>query len=288
MARKKAIITGGSRGIGAGIALRLAEAGYDIAISYASSSEDAQNVSKTAQEKYGAKCFCFPARFEEEGKPEAFIQGAIKSLGGVDLLVNNAIRPGLGGGLLDIDTKEMDEMMRANLRAVIICSREAARYMAKHEIKGNIIMISSMRAVRAMPNSALYSCFKAAMNQMAKCICLDLAPFGIRVNTIMPGATNVRTHAQLLDGGMTEAEVKAKDDFTARIPLARKGVPDDIAQAVLFLASDEASYITGAELMIDGGLSIPGLPEVVGAPGTDSYYWGHIKRPSEWAWADQY
>ena len=286
--RKKAIITGGSRGIGAGIALRLAEAGYDIAISYASSIENAQAVAETAKARFGAKCFIYQARLEVEGKAESFIRESIKNLGGVDLLVNNAIRPGLGGGLLDIDTVEMDEMMRANLRAPIICSREVARYMAKYEIKGSIIMISSMRAVRAMPNSALYSCFKAAMNQMVKCICLDLAPFGIRVNTIMPGATDVRTHNQLLESGMTEEDIKAKDDFTERIPLARKGVPDDIAQAVLYLVSDNASYVTGAELMIDGGLSIPGFPEVVGAPGTDSFTWGHIKKRSEWTWADQY
>ena len=285
---KKAIVTGGSRGIGAGIALKLAEEGYDLAISYASKRDAAETVAAQVREKYGRTCHIFQAVMEEEGVPEKFIHDAIKSLGGVDLLVNNAIHPGLGGSILDIKTEELDMLMRADLRAVILCTREVARYMAKHEIKGNIIMISSMRAERPMPNAGLYSGFKAGINQMMKCFCLDLATFGIRVNAIEPGAVAVRTNEELLQTGMREEIVKSKEEFAQRIPLGRKGTPNDIAEAVAFLASDKASYITGAVLLVDGALTIPGFPERLGEPGTDDYTWGHIKRRSEWEWADQY
>lgn len=285
---KKAIVTGGSRGIGAGIALKLAEEGYDVAISYATKKEAADTVARTIREQYGRQCHVFHAVMEEEGVAEKLIHNAIETLGGLDLLVNNAIRPGLGGGLLDIDTSELDKLMRADLRAVILCTREAARYMAKHEIKGNIVMISSMRAERAMPNAGLYSGFKAGLNQMMKCFCLDLAHYGIRVNAVEPGAITVRTNEELLASGMRAEIVKAKEEFAERVPLGRKGEPRDIAEAVAFLASDRASYITGAVLLVDGALTIPGFPESVGEPGTDAYTWGHIKRRSEWTWAESY
>ncbi len=286
--KKKAIVSGGGRGIGAGISLKLAEEGYDVAISYANNSESAEKTASIMKEQYGRQCYIFQSFFEEEGAAETFVHEAIKKLGGLDLLVNNAIRPGLGASLLDIDTDELDKLMRTDLRATILCSREAARYMAKYQIKGNIIMISSMRAERAMPNAGLYSGFKAGINQMAKCFCLDLAPFGIRVNSIEPGAIAVRTKEELLASGMKKELVEAKEKFSERIPLGRKGSPADIAEAVAFLASDKAGYITGSTLLVDGGLTIPGFPERVGEPGTDAYSWGYIKKKSEWKWSDNY
>lgn len=286
--RKKAIVSGGGRGIGAGISLKLASEGYDLAISYANNSDYAEKTAEEIKKRFGRECYLFQAIFEEEGAPERFIHEAVKKLGGVDLLVNNAIRPGLGGGLLDIDTEEMDKLMRADLRGTILCTREAARYMAKREVRGNIIMISSMRAERAMPNAGLYSGFKAGLNQMTKCFSLDLAPFGIRVNAVEPGAVTVRTKEELLGSGMSEEIVDAKEAFSQRIPLGRKGEPEDIAEAVAFLASDKASYITGATLLVDGGLTIPGFPESVGEPETDAYTWGYIKKKSQWKWASEY
>ena len=177
MEKKRAIVSGGGRGIGAGISVKLAEEGYDLAISYANRPDCAEETARQIRERFGRECHVMRAVFEEEGAAECFVHESIDKLGGVDLLVNNAIRPGLGGSILDIDTGEMDMLMRADLRAAILCTREAARYMAKHEVRGNIIMISSMRAERAMPNAGLYSGFKAGINQMTKCFCLDLAPF---------------------------------------------------------------------------------------------------------------
>lgn len=123
---------------------------------------------------------------------------------------------------------------------------------------------------------------------MTKCFSLDLAPFGIRVNSVEPGAITVRTREELLASGMAEEAVDAKEAFAKRIPLGRKGEPKDIAEAVAFLASDKASYITGATLLVDGGLTIPGFPESVGEPETDAYTWGYIKKKSQWKWASEY
>lgn len=288
MEKKRAIVSGGGRGIGAGISVKLAEEGYDLAISYANRPDCAEETARQIRERFGRECHVMRAVFEEEGAAECFVHESIDKLGGVDLLVNNAIRPGLGGSILDIDTGEMDMLMRADLRAAILCTREAARYMAKHEVRGNIIMISSMRAERAMPNAGLYSGFKAGINQMTKCFCLDLAPFGIRVNSVEPGAIAVRTREELLESGMPAEVADAKEAFAERIPLGRKGNAKDIAEAVAFLASEKASYITGATLLVDGGLTIPGFPESIGEAGTDAYTWGYIKKKSEWKWADEY
>ena len=123
---------------------------------------------------------------------------------------------------------------------------------------------------------------------MVKCFALDLAPFGIRMNGVAPGAIKVRTNAELLATGMPEKIVQAKDEFAERVALGRKGKPEDIAEAVFFLASDKASYISGETLLVDGGLTIPGFPESVGPAGTDAYTWGYIPRPETWTWADQY
>lgn len=287
MERKKMIITAGNRGIGAAIAVKFAQAGYDVSLSYAHSRESAEQVAEKVR-VCGGSCFLHKAVLEEEGAAETFIHESIQELGGVDVFVNNAIRPGLGGSLLDIDTVEMDKLMRADLRAAILCSRETARYMVKHNVKGCIIIISSMRAERAMPNAGLYSGFKAGLNQMVKCFALDLAPFGIRMNGVAPGAITVRTNEELLATGMPEKIVRAKEEFAERVPLGRKGKPEDIAEAVFFLASDKASYITGETLLVDGGLTIPGFPESVGPAGTDAYTWGYIPRPETWTWADQY
>ena len=124
---------------------------------------------------------------------------------------------------------------------------------------------------------------------MTKCFCLDLAPFGIRVNSVEPGAIAVRTREELLESGMPAEVADAKDGVCGeKFRWEEKEMPRIIAEAVAFLASEKASYITGATLLVDGGLTIPGFPESIGEAGTDAYTWGYIKKKSEWKWADEY
>lgn len=282
--RKKAIITGASRGIGRGIALTLAQEGYDIAFNYSSHDEKAQAVVEQIKTKYGVNCYAFKSHFQEKGAIELFVRQAIDALNGVDLLVNNAAYAVQGGELIDIDDSTMDLMFAVNLRSVVLISREVARYMVKNNVEGNIINISSVRAERAFPGAGLYCGIKAAINQMTSCFALDMAPYKIRVNAIEPGATRVRTIEDWRQEGFTEEEIAEKEKLPHKIPLERMGSPKDIANAVVFLASDKASYITGSVLKIDGGLILAGMPEEKGAPGSEDRGWGYVLKRTEWDW----
>lgn len=119
---------------------------------------------------------------------------------------------------------------------------------------------------------------------MTSCFALDMAPYKIRVNAIEPGATRVRTIEDWRQEGFTEEEIAEKEKLPHKIPLERMGSPEDIANAVVFLASDKASYITGSVLKIDGGLILAGMPEEKGAPGSEDRGWGYVLKRTEWDW----
>ena len=155
--------------------------------------------------------------------------------------------------------------------------RNAARYMIDHGIKGNIINITSSRAERAYPECGAYCGLKAGLNHAIEAFALDVAPYGIRINNVAPGAIRIRTKEELrlqtkgtaadffwrpeYEGNTNEVTTDFWDDLGERIPLMRAGLPEDIANAVCFLSSDKASYITGVTLRVDGGLILPGMPE---------------------------
>lgn len=276
MERKKAIVTGASRGIGKGIALSLAQADYDLAISYHSLREEAEAFAHELQVNYGGTCHVFQTDFSEINAAEKFISEAVSALGGLDLLVNNAAVPLQGGNLLELDGELVTKLINANFRSVVLASKAAARSMVHRHTQGCIINISSVRAERAFPEAGIYCGIKAAINQSTRCFALDLAPYGIRINTIEPGATLVRTNEDWIQAGCTPEEIEIKNALSAKIPLGRMGMPSDIGNAVLFLASDQASYITGAELRIDGGLILPGMPEDRGDINSTDRGWGFV------------
>lgn len=137
--------------------------------------------------------------------------------------------------------------------------QEAARYMVKNKVRGSLINITSSRGERAYAGDFLYGGLKAGLNRAIQSIALDLAPYGIRVNNVAPGAVRVRDKQELVNQG----KIDFWDDLGKKIPLERCGMPEDIGEAVAFLASEKASYITGTTLRIDGGLILPGMPEHV-------------------------
>lgn len=249
--RKKAFITGGSRGIGRGIVRVLAGAGYDIAFTYNSKAEEAEALREEIRSR-GVHCFCYQASLEKDSVPGEVTEKAISDLQGIDLLVCNA---GLTkhNDLLSLKGELIDFVYALNYRAYLLCASTAAKDMAARGVKGSIIFITSTRGIRAYPEDAVYGGMKAALNRSAESMALDMAPHGIRVNCVAPGATAVR-------GNFTKEELSA-GDFAKKIPLGRKGSPDEVGHLVKYLASDEAAYITGTTVKIDGGLILPGMPE---------------------------
>lgn len=273
MERKKAIVTGGSSGIGRGVVYGLAEAGYDVVFSYWSKKENAEKVVNDLKEAYPEGSFaCLEAELSKEGAGVEFFKKAVEILGGLDLMVNNAGVTILES-IFDLTEKNMDYLIGLLFRNYVILMRESAKYMAANGIRGNIINISSVRGLSAHPGDLVYGGIKAALNRACQSVALDTAPYGIRVNNILPGATRRFTPEE--EAKADPAHLEKVKFLSKRIPLERYGTPEDIANAVVFLASEKASYITGISLVIDGGLSLPGLAET--ALEAESG-WGRVKK----------
>ena len=277
MDRKKAIVTGGAIGMGRGIALVLAEEGYDIAFSYYREKEETLAATTAMLKERGAQAWHFQADLSKLGGPKELFDKAVDSLGGLDLLVNNA-GVNMPLPLQEITEDNFNYLVSLDLRAYVMLMHYAARYMIDHGVQGSLINVSSSRGERAYANAGIYCGIKSCLNRMAEAFALDMAPYRIRVNNVAPGATRVRTDEELLamtHGSATDyfwnkefldkPELIKDRDFWdllgPRIPLGRVGTPEDIGRAIAFLASDKTSYITGITLRVDGGLILPGMPE---------------------------
>lgn len=274
---KKAIVTGASRGIGKGIAMCLAAEGYDLAISYASKKEEAEKVAEQIRETYHTRCLIYQASLQEKGAGKALFDQAVSDLGGLDLLVNNA---GLTifESLQEIKEETLDLLINLDFKNYILMMREAANYMIASGTKGNIINITSSRGEQSYPEDGLYGGLKAGLNRAICSFALDVSQYGIRINNVAPGAIRIRTREELIKGGNV-AMADFWDELGNRIALGRSGLPEDIGHAVAFLASDKASYITGTTLRVDGGLILPGMPEMI-TEGLKPGEWRSVAKPA--------
>lgn len=248
---KKAFITGASRGIGHAIALRLASSGYDIAFTYHSEVDEAESLKKQI-EALGSKAYYYQADFSRKEVSKKITEQVMSDLGGLDVLVCNAGKTKFTN-ILTLDLDEMDFVYHLNYQSYLIQTHLAANYMIKHHIKGRIIFITSTRGIRAYPNDAIYGSMKSALNRAVESIALELAPYEITVNAVAPGATAVR--GDLSEEGLRQGHIPSL------VPLKRRGHPNDVAGLVHFLVSDEASYITGETIKVDGGLILYGPDE---------------------------
>lgn len=275
MGNKKVIVTGGSKGIGSGIVRKLAGLGYDVVFSYGRHSADAFALRDEMRGTHGVRCECYQAMLHVPGEGKAFFERAVEYLGGLDLLVNNAGVTFLES-ILELTEEKLDHLLNLDFRNYCIMMREASRYMAKHGIKGAIVNITSSRAERSYPGDGIYGAIKAGLNRAIESFALDVAPYGIRINNVAPGAICVRSREEI-----AEMNGKISEDFWDKlgnvIPLERTGVPEDVARAVAFLASEDASYITGITLRVDGGLILPGMPEKRPSDCADRG-WGYVKK----------
>ncbi len=261
---KNALVTGGSRGIGNGIVLGLAKAGYNVVFSYVSSEEEAEKLKNRVVSEYGVKCEYFRAALQEPDAPKKLVEQAIEFLGSLSCVVNNAGIT-IFRSVLDMDPEDMQKLIDLDFRGYILTTMYASRHMVENEIQGSIINITSGRAERAYPGDAVYGGVKAGIERACKSMALDLAPYGIRVNCVAPGATRVREPSPF------------HDYLGPKIPIGRAGTPEDIANAVVWLASEESSYVTGISLRVDGGLILPGMPEGRPKDGED-LGWGFNRK----------
>ena len=277
---KNAIVTGAERGIGKGIALRLAQAGYNVFFTYYFKDSYAEEL-KRSIEKLGRRCVALKADFRDPSVVETVVKSAAKSLGGIDLLVNNAAIMPPRAYQYEYTAEHIDEVYAVNYRGYMLLMRDALRYWIKNGKKGNIVNISSESAIRSHQKFSLHGGIKAAILRSTGNVALDAAPYGIRVNCILPGAIDTFTEQVIQDEEIPQAEVIHRRKFGDEIPLRRLGRPEEIGNAVLWLASEEAAYITGATLVVDGGLVLPGMTDITVEKDESVYGWCTQKRLSD-------
>jgi len=241
---KVAIVTGSSRGIGRGIADRLAAEGARVVVN--GRQRDTIEPVARALCDGGAQAIAVAADVGIADDVTRLFDATLDAFGSVDILVNNAAWASPTSHFLEMDEAHWDEVIRSNLKSVYLCCSRAAHSMVDRGRAGSIINISSFAAARAHRQMAAYDATKGGMEAFTRSIAIDLAPFGIRVNVVGPGA--IHTEEFQADGD------EARKRRGETVPLGRVGYPADIAGAVAFLASDDASYITGQVLYVDGGM----------------------------------
>ena len=246
--RRCAVVTGSTRGIGRAVARELAAAGMNVVVNSSSerSLPAAEAVAAEIAEEFGVETLAVAANVAIEEEANALIAAAAEANGRVDVLVNNAgiTRDGLAARMSDDD---FDAVIDINLKGTFLCMKAVSRLMMKQRY-GRIVNLSSVVGLRGNAGQVNYAASKAGVIGMTKSLAKELASRGVTVNAVAPGFI-----ATDMTAAMTDA---AKEATLAAIPMSRLGAPEDVARAVAFLASDEAAYITGQVLAVDGGMSM--------------------------------
>lgn len=241
---KVALVTGAGSGIGQAIAVLLAREGADIAVN----DIDAISAQATAAriERLERKAIVVPADVADAGQVGAMVSRTIEELGGAHILVNNAGIPAHGPMIEEQTAERWDRVVAVILRGTYLCSRRVGTWMASHG-GGKIVNISSVAGMISSPSLASYGAAKAGVINLTRSLAADWGKYRINVNAIAPG---------VIDTPLTRRTIAAwstPDEINRRIPLGRMGEAEDVARAALFLVSDDASYITGVTLPVDGG-----------------------------------
>ena len=240
---KVALVTGASRGIGRAIALKLAAEGAKVAINYAGNTAKAEEV-KAEIEKNGGQAILVQADVADSAAVEAMVNATVEAFGQIDILVNNAgiTRDGL---MMRMKDEDFDAVINTNLKGVFYCTKLVSKLMMKKR-SGRIINMASVVGLMGNAGQTNYAAAKAGVIGFSKSAATELAARGMTVNMVAPGFIDTDMTAAMTD--------KAKEMTLTGIPLNRMGTPEDVANAVAFLVSDNASYITGQVINVDGGM----------------------------------
>ena len=238
---RAAIVTGGSRGIGRAVCVALAKQGCNVVVNYCHGAEPAEQTAALCRAE-GVQAVTVQADVSTAEGCKALFDAAAEAFGRVDVLVNNAgiTRDNL---ILRLTEQDFDAVLDTNLKSAFLCCKEAARRMVRQRY-GRIVNLSSVVALRGNAGQANYAASKAGLIGLTKSLAKELASRNVTVNAVAPGITETDM--------MKAVPKEVIDPMIARIPLRRLGQPEDIANAFVFLASDEASYITGVVLSVDG------------------------------------
>ena len=240
---KVALVTGASRGIGAVVACRLAQAGAKVGVNYHASPDAAEIVVESIN-KDGGEAILVGGDVSQEENAEKVVKDLVDHYGSIDILINNA---GINKDQLLIRMKpeDFDSVINVNLRGAFLCTRYAMTHMIRQR-SGRVINMSSVVGLSGNPGQANYAAAKAGLVGLTKAVAREVASRNVTVNALAPG---------YIDTAMVdELTAETQDKILSTIPMGRFGTPEDVAEAVVFLASDGASYITGQVLTIDGGM----------------------------------
>lgn len=251
LANKVALVTGGTQGIGRGIALRLAQEGADVVIAGRTLDDKAKESLELIQAE-GQRVHLIAGDISEVEVCRHLVHETIEHMGGLDIVVNNA---GMekSAAFWDITEEHYDRTMSVNLKGAFFIAQAFAQYIKGHHDRGTprngkIINTSSVHEELPFPNFTTYCASKGGMKMMMRNLAIELAPFGITVNNVAPGAIETPMNSHLLNSP------QLLEKLLNNVPLRRLGRPDDVGGVVAFLASDDASYVTGSTYYVDGGL----------------------------------
>lgn len=242
---KTAVVTGGSRGLGRAVCLELARGGANVAFCYAGNEAAAQETARDI-EALGAKALAVRCDVSDAAQVDALAKAAVEAFGRIDILVNNAgiTRDNL---LMRMSEADFDAVIDANLKGTFLCMKAVSRLMLKQRY-GRIVNLSSVVGLRGNAGQVNYAASKAGVIGMTKSLARELASRGVTVNAVAPGFIETDMTAALPEAARAAAQ--------GSIPMNRLGAPEDVARAVAFLAGDDAAYITGQVLAVDGGMAM--------------------------------